>query len=87
MAKKAKAKPSAAKARTKQPAPASKQLTAKRSPQPTASPAVAKAASAPAPVVSPVTPSAPASSKYDQPGAPWWKKFRTERSTPELKRS
>jgi hypothetical protein len=28
----------------------------------------------------------PATSKYDQPGAPWWKKFRPEAGPAESKR-
>jgi hypothetical protein len=69
MAKKAQPKPSAPKARRK---------------QPVAKKAAARAISART-ARKPKGP--PATSKYDQPGAPWWKKFRpTEAGPAESKR-
>jgi hypothetical protein len=69
MAKKAQPKPSAPKARRKQP------VAKKAAPPATSSRAARK----------PTKP--PATSKYDQPGAPWWKKFRpTEVGAAESKR-
>jgi hypothetical protein len=69
MAKKAQPKPSAPKARRKQPV-AKKAAPRAARPRATRKP-----------------PGPPATSKYDQPGAPWWKKFRpTESGATESKR-
>lgn len=65
MPKKTQSKSSAPKARAPQPAGTRKQPAVK----PPAAPAVS-------PPARPKAPAAPATSKYDQPGAPWWKKFR-----------
>ena len=76
MAKKAKAKTNTPKARAKQLPGSPKQAAAKA-----AEPQAEKPA-APRPAAQP---SAPAS-KYDQPGAPWWKKFRPESGAGASKR-
>lgn len=81
MAKKAQPKPSAPKARQKQP-------VAKKAAAPAASSRAArKPTRPPAKPVTPKRPGPPATSKYDQPGAPWWKKFRpTKAGATESKR-
>ncbi len=99
MPKKQQSKSSPSKARTKPAAGSPKQTTAKaatanrvpapsKPPQPIAAkpPVVSKPAEAPAPAPTPSAQPAAAASKYDQPGAPWWKKFRPESGASASKR-